>query len=42
MIPANRKWVRNYAVARVIVEKLQEMNPRFPAPKVDVSKIVLT
>ena len=42
VIPANRKWFRNYAVARTIVETLEEMNPRFPPTTVDVSKIVLT
>jgi PPK2 family polyphosphate:nucleotide phosphotransferase len=41
VIPANRKWFRNYAVARTIVEKLEEMEPRFPPPTVDISQIVL-
>lgn len=41
VIPANRKWFRNWAVARTIVEKLKEMDPQFPPPSVDVSKIVL-
>ncbi len=41
VIPANRKWFRNYAVARIIVEKLESMDPQFPPPSVDVSRIVL-
>ena len=41
VIPANRKWFRNYAVAKTIVEKLEEMNPHYPEAKIDISKIVL-
>lgn len=41
VIPANRKWFRNWVVARIIVEKLEAMNPQFPPPGVDVSKIIL-
>ena len=41
VIPANRKWFRNWLVARFVVEKLEEMDPQFPPPMVDVSKIVL-
>ena len=41
VVPANRKWFRNYAVARTIVEKLEEMDPKFPPTTVDISKIVL-
>jgi PPK2 family polyphosphate:nucleotide phosphotransferase len=41
VIPSNRKWFRNWAVARTIVQKLEEMDPQFPPPAVDVSKIVL-
>jgi PPK2 family polyphosphate:nucleotide phosphotransferase len=41
VIPANRKWFRNWSVARIIVEKLEEMDPQFPPPAVDTSKIAL-
>ena len=41
VIPANRKWFRNWAVARIIVDKLEQMNPQFPAPTADVSQIEL-
>ncbi|MBI3697141.1 MAG: polyphosphate kinase 2 family protein [Acidobacteria bacterium] len=41
VIPANRKWFRNYAVAGAIVDKLEGMDPQFPPPQVDVSKLVL-
>ncbi len=41
VIPANRKWFRNWAVARTIVETLEDMKPRFPPTTVDVSQIIL-
>lgn len=39
VIPANRKWFRDVAVATTIVETLERLEMRFPEPKVDVSKI---
>ena len=30
LIPADRKWYRNLAITRVIVEALRSMNPEFP------------
>lgn len=39
IIPANKKWFRNLAVSHIIAETLEDMNPKFPAPTVDVSKI---
>jgi PPK2 family polyphosphate:nucleotide phosphotransferase len=39
IIPANHKWYRNWMVARTIVEKLDSMNPKYPPPKEDLSKI---
>ena len=33
IIPADRNWVRNGAIARIIREKLEEMDPQFPEPK---------
>ena len=33
VIPADEKWYRNYAIARVIVETLRTMNPQFPEPE---------
>ena len=32
IIPADRKWYRNFVVSRLVHEKLDEMNPQFPAP----------
>lgn len=39
IIPANKKWFRNLAVSHIIAETLEDMNPRFPAPSVDLSKL---
>ncbi len=33
IIPADRNWVRNGAIAQIVREKLEEMNPQFPEPK---------
>jgi len=30
VIPANRKWVRNLAVARIVHETLVDMDPELP------------
>ena len=36
IVPANRKWYRNWAVERLVVETLEELDPRFPRPDLDV------
>ncbi|HYL36570.1 MAG TPA: polyphosphate kinase 2 family protein [Bryobacteraceae bacterium] len=41
VIPADRKWFRNYLVAELIVAALDRMRLKYPPPAVDVSKIVL-
>ena len=33
IIPADRNWVRNAAIARIVRETLEEMNPQYPVPK---------
>jgi PPK2 family polyphosphate:nucleotide phosphotransferase len=32
VVPANRKWIRNYIVANVLVRTLEKLNMRYPAP----------
>ena len=39
VVPANRKWVRNLAIAEILVETLEGMNPRYPKVEWDPSKI---
>ena len=41
VIPANKKWFRNLAVASVIVEQLESMNMQFPEPSFDVSAVTI-
>jgi PPK2 family polyphosphate:nucleotide phosphotransferase len=36
VIPADRKWYRDWAIASLLAETLQEMDPRYPATDVDV------
>jgi PPK2 family polyphosphate:nucleotide phosphotransferase len=32
LIPSNRKWFRNLAVARILADALDDLDPRFPEP----------
>jgi PPK2 family polyphosphate:nucleotide phosphotransferase len=36
VIPADRKWYRNWAIGRLMVESLEAMDPRYPDPPYDV------
>jgi PPK2 family polyphosphate:nucleotide phosphotransferase len=33
IVPANRKWFRNLAVARILADTLEKLDPRFPPPE---------
>ena len=39
VIPANHKWFRNLAVARIIVEHLESLDMSYPKPTVDLARI---
>jgi len=41
VIPANRKWFRNYLVADLVVRALDNMRLKYPPPTVDISQVVL-
>lgn len=41
IIPSNKKWFRNFAVAQIIINTLDSMKLEFPKPKIDLSKIVI-
>jgi PPK2 family polyphosphate:nucleotide phosphotransferase len=41
VIPANRKWYRDWAVLRVLVDTLREMDPQFPEPEEDLDGVVV-
>lgn len=37
VVPADRKWYRNWAVTRLLIEQLEEMAPAWPAATYDVA-----
>jgi PPK2 family polyphosphate:nucleotide phosphotransferase len=41
LIPANRKWFRNLAVAQILGDILSDLRPRYPQPVADLSNIVI-
>ncbi len=41
VVPANRKWYRNFVVMRAVVETLEQMDPQYPPPAPGLDKIVI-
>jgi len=41
VIPANKKWYRDWAVLRVLVDTLAAMDPQFPEPEEDLDGVVV-
>jgi len=39
VIPANHKWFRNLAVARIVVEHMEAMKMKYPQPSADLDRI---
>ncbi|HVF08664.1 MAG TPA: polyphosphate kinase 2 family protein [Actinomycetota bacterium] len=39
VIPADRKWYRNWAISSLLVETLERMDPRFPVPDLDLQAL---
>ena len=39
IIPSNHKWFRNLAVSQILVETLELLNMKFPAPTVNIADI---
>ena len=39
VIPANKKWYRNYAVAQILVETLSALDMQYPKPSFDLRKL---
>ena len=39
IIPADHKWFRNLAVARIIVEQMEDLKLKYPKPSVDLDEI---
>jgi len=40
VIPANNKNYRNWAVSKILVETLEEMNPKLPRPKLAIARLL--
>lgn len=40
IIPANKKWFRNFAISQILVEHLSGLKMKFPEPEDDISEIV--
>ena len=41
VIPANRKWFRNLAVADILADTLDDLDPRYPEPTEDLDGVVV-
>ena len=41
VVPADHKWVRNYAISTIMVEVLEEMKPRLPGDPGGIAGIVI-
>jgi len=41
VVPADRKWYRNWAIGRILVETLEHMSPEFPAPEAPLDGITV-
>jgi len=39
VIPSDHKWVRNLVISRIVVETLEELDMRFPEPRVDIEEV---
>ncbi len=39
VIPANRKWFRNLAIADIVVEAMESLEMQYPEPEVDMREI---
>jgi PPK2 family polyphosphate:nucleotide phosphotransferase len=40
VVPANDKDYRNWAISKLLVETLDEMNPKYPHPRLDIPRLV--
>ncbi len=41
VVPANRKWYRNFVIMHAVVETLEQMNPQYPPPAEGLDQIVI-
>jgi PPK2 family polyphosphate:nucleotide phosphotransferase len=41
VIPANRNWFRNLAIAEIVADTLDDLKPAYPPPTEDLTKVVI-
>ena len=41
VVPADRNWVRNLAVAKILLETLERMNPKLPPPEDGIEGLIV-
>jgi PPK2 family polyphosphate:nucleotide phosphotransferase len=41
VVPADRNWVRNLVVAKLLLQTLEKMDPRLPSPEPEIEKITV-
>ena len=39
VVPADHKWYRNWAVGRLLIETLEDMDPQYPQPKLPIKEL---
>jgi PPK2 family polyphosphate:nucleotide phosphotransferase len=42
VVPANRKWYRNLVVSNILINTLEDMDPRFPEPEPGLDEVRFT
>jgi PPK2 family polyphosphate:nucleotide phosphotransferase len=40
VVPGDRKWYRDWAVSRLLLETLHDLDPRYPSPDLDVAALI--
>lgn len=41
VVPADRNWVRNLAVAKILLATLADMDPKLPEPEAGLDGIII-
>jgi PPK2 family polyphosphate:nucleotide phosphotransferase len=39
VVPADRKWYRNWAIGQMLLETLEDMDPQYPQPELDIPRL---
>ena len=42
IVPADRKWYRDYVIARTVVDAMEKLKLNWPRPKADLSRVKIT